>query len=280
MFVPVACLRCGKLFQVPPASAGTDVPCPWCRQTTPALPVAAVPAAPPPEPLSLDDADPAPPPAVPPNIVPPPAPAPAPAAPPRRRRPVVLAVALAVALPLVAAATVGVLGYHSGRVSPAAWQPFAAPDGSFSASLPGTPAEAALDPNPTSDAIRGGKEYAVERWYSGVRVWVAYHDLDPDRAKALLADPDGALAKPVLDAEQDRRVRGAKGTVTKVGSLRASYGRGYVVQADTPRGKRVEHYVVSADGPRPRLYVVGIEAPHLDPDGPLPGKVFAGFRPN
>ena len=59
MFVPVACLRCGKLFQVPPAAAGTDVTCPWCREPTPALPVAAdapVPTAPP-EPLSLDDAE-------------------------------------------------------------------------------------------------------------------------------------------------------------------------------------------------------------------------------
>src|SRR5687768_636108 len=40
MFVPVACPRCGKPFQVPDADAGKDVACPWCAAVVAALPVA------------------------------------------------------------------------------------------------------------------------------------------------------------------------------------------------------------------------------------------------
>ena len=39
MFVPVACVKCGKPFQVPEAVAGTNVNCPWCKESVPALPV-------------------------------------------------------------------------------------------------------------------------------------------------------------------------------------------------------------------------------------------------
>src|SRR4029079_6745842 len=54
MFLPVACLKSGQLFQATGAAAATDVACPGCKGTTLALPVAAMPAAPQ-EPLSLDD---------------------------------------------------------------------------------------------------------------------------------------------------------------------------------------------------------------------------------
>src|SRR5438445_5724761 len=40
MFVPVACVKCDKPFQVPEAVAGTNVTCPWCKAIVPALPVA------------------------------------------------------------------------------------------------------------------------------------------------------------------------------------------------------------------------------------------------
>jgi hypothetical protein len=274
MFVPVACLRCGKLFQVPPAAAGTDVTCPWCREPTPALPVAtdtpATAAAPAPEPLSLDDAEPL-------TAAAPPVAAPAVRRPSWSLRQVAL---VGVAMAAVAAATVAVLGYRSGRVSTAGWVEYTPPDGSFTASFPAAPTATPVESNPQSAVTRGGEEYEASGWYSGVRVWVGWQDLDPAWVKQLADDKDGAFAGPVLEAERDRRVAAARGTVAKQGPLRTSYGRGLEVQTDAPRGKRVERYVLATGGPRPRLYVVGVEAPKLDPDGPLPVKVLTGFRIN
>jgi hypothetical protein len=285
MFVPVACLRCGKLFQVPPEAAGTDVTCPWCREPTPALPVASVPPAAPaaaaPEPLSLDDAEPLAPAA--PAVRPAPAVAVAPkAVPAAPRKPVSPPLVLAVlgGMAILAAATVLVLGYRSGRVSTSGWGEFTAPDGSFTGTFPGTPSGSAVEPNPQSVVTRGGEEYAAAGWYSGVRAWVGYQDLDPAWVKSLAEDKDGAFAGPVLEAERDRRVKAAGGTIDKKGTIQTTYGRGQLVVTDTPRGKRVEHYILAATGPRPRLYVVGVEAPKLDPAGPLPQKLLAGFRIN
>lgn len=275
MFVPVACLKCGKLFQVPPAAAGTDVTCPWCREPTPAMPVACVSSPPPAEPLSLDDAEPAPP-----KPVPVATPKAEPALQPKPKWPTTAIILAVLAMPLVAALTVGLLGYRSGRLGNAAWETVAPADGSFTAQLPGAATETTLDPDPASPPTRGGKEYVVTRWYSGVRAWVAYHDLDPEWAKSAAEDKDGAVSLPVIDAEKKRRLADARGEVRKEGSIRTGTGRGYVLQIETPRGKRVEHYVLAPTGARPRLYVVGIESPTLDPDGPLPGKLFAGFRPN
>ncbi|HYH64939.1 MAG TPA: hypothetical protein VD866_09620, partial [Urbifossiella sp.] len=181
MFVPVACLRCGKLFQVPPADAGTDVTCPWCREPTPALPVATnSPPAPPvptaPEPLSLDDAE----------VVVRPSPVrrrwftqPGAAAPPAPWRRVSLkqAALAAVGMVVVAAVTVAVLGFRSGRGGTTGWIEFTAPDDSFTGSFPTTPTATAVPPNPQSALTQGGEEYAAAGWYSGVRAWVAWQDL-------------------------------------------------------------------------------------------------------
>src|SRR5437879_3731810 len=67
MFVPVACPKCSKPFQVSDADAGREVLCPWCQASVAALPVAApvahAPGSPNPgspelAPLSLDEAPP------------------------------------------------------------------------------------------------------------------------------------------------------------------------------------------------------------------------------
>ena len=100
MFLPVACLKCGKLFQVPETAAGTDVACPFCKQPTAALPVAAAPPAP--QPLSLDDEP--------------------PASASRGNRSFLASAALAMILGVVAlAGTLGYLRYGSGEIAPASW---------------------------------------------------------------------------------------------------------------------------------------------------------------
>jgi len=274
MFVPVACMRCGKLFQVPPAAAGTDVTCPWCREPTPALPVATdTPAGPrpAPEPLSLDDAEPI-------------AAAPALLASPatRVRWSIKLVALVAVGMVVVAAGTVAVLGFRSGRGGTVGWVEFTAPDGAFTGTFPTTPSASAVEPNKQSAVTLGGEEYAAAGWYSGVRAWVAWQDLDPAWAKKLADDKDGMLAGPALEAELARRVKESGGTLVdgRKKTVQTTYGRGFEVEVDTPGGKRVERYVLAAAGARPRLYVVGVEGPKLDPDGPLPARVMTRFRIN
>lgn len=294
MFVPVACLRCGKLFQVPPAAAGTDVTCPWCREPTPALPVATnTPASPPPpEPLSLDDAEAVPPPApaVPPTPATPPTPrlsaepvaALAPPA-PRARSPLrefVLFGLVALGMVAVAAVTVAVLGFRTGRGGTAGWVEFTAPDGSFTATFPTAPSASPVGPNGQAAVTTGGEEYAAAGWYSGVRAWVAWQDLDPAWVKRLAEDKDGTFG--TLEAELARRLKESGGTLVegRKKTVQTTYGRGFEVEVDTPRGKRVERYVLAVGAARPRVYVVGVESPKLDPDGPLPTRVLTGFRIN
>jgi hypothetical protein len=180
----------------------------------------------------------------------------------------------------VAAVTVAVLGFRSGRGGASGWVEFTAPDGSFTATFPGTPSASPVAPNPQAAVTLGGEEYAAAGWYSGVRAWVAWQDLDPAWAKKLAEDKDGVIAGPALEAELARRVKECGGTLVenRKKTVQATYGRGFGVEVDTPRGKRVEWYVMAAAGARPRLYVFGVEGPKLDPDGPLPARVMTGFR--
>src|SRR6185312_2265145 len=119
MFLPVACLKCGKVFQVPKDSAGTEVACPWCQESTAAIPVSGMPSPLPsnslPEPLSLDDEG---------------TPALRPASrligdqKPRRRswvRPVAMGILLVAA---VLAVTLAILRYGSGFIPPSSWVEF------------------------------------------------------------------------------------------------------------------------------------------------------------
>lgn len=272
MFVPVACLKCGKMFQVPAAAAGTEVACPWCKAATPALPVAGV-SAPDagdspeaqPEPLSLDDA---------PQVAEPP---PAPVARPPFHFPLKTALGVLALMLVVAAVTVAVLGYGSGRFAASAWAEFTPPDGSCSVALPGTPTAGRVEPG--ADGItRGGERYTATGWYSGTAAWVGWQDLDPGWAKQAAADRDGVLTAPVIAAERDRRKGQVGGTITAEGTVRFGKYAGKVIQMDTPRGKLVERYILALDGPRPRLYFLGVEGKNLTPDSPAARRVFDSFR--
>ena len=258
MFLPVACLKCGKLFQVPEAAAGTDVACPLCKQSTTALPVAgASPAA---APLSLDDDPPA-------------------AAPSQGNRYFLASAALAMILGVVAlGGTLAYLRYGSGEIAPASWAEFTPPDKSCSIQLPGSPSEERIEPSPADSITRGLNLYTTEGWYSRAKVWFGWRDLDPAWVKQAKDDRDGAITNPVLTGEMTRRRDQVKGTVTREATVRFGPHLGLEVWMDTPRGKLIERYIAATDGPRPRLYFMGVEAKNATADGPAAQKLFGSFR--
>jgi len=260
MFLPVACLKCGRLFQVPEAAAGTDVACPFCKQSTAALPVAAAPATP--APLSLDDSE--------------PTPASRPAT---GHRSFLVTAAVAMVLGVISlAATLAYLRYGSGEIAPTSWSEFTPADRSCSIQLPGAPTEERLEATPADGIVRGLSLYATDGWYSRARVWFGWRDLDPAWVKQAKEDKDGAVTNPVLTGEMNRRKDQVRGTVTKEATVRFGPHLGLEAWMDTPRGKLIERYIAATDGPRPRLYFMGVEAKNATADGPAAQKLFGSFR--
>lgn len=263
MFVPAACLKCGKMFQAPAAAAGTEVACPWCQEATPILPVAGLPIQSP-QPLSLDDDE--------------------PAEPPRRepqRRSWLATIALGLLLvAAVLAATLAILRYGSGSIPDAGWQEFTPPDGSCSIALPDAPSEEHLDAAPGDSIARGGQQYSTSGWYSKSRVWFGWRDLDPAWVKQAVLDRDGAITSPVLAAERDRRKREANGSIEREARVRFGPNTGLEVEMDSPKGKRVERYLLDLAGPRPRLYFMGIQAKNVSAKSPAVQRLFDSFRVN
>ena len=271
MFLPVACLQCGKLFQVPHAAAGTDVACPWCKATTPALPVAGVPAVPVEEPLSLDDAS---------------------ASPSRPKRRLMAepvarssttsrwipnaAIGLLLAA-VVLGITVGVLQLRT-LLFPPTWSEFAPPDDSCTIALPGRPTEESIEPTPADNITRGLHLYTTQGWYSRSKVWFGWRDLDPVWVKQALMDRDGAITSPVLTAERDLRKERVGGRIVKEATVRFGSNLGLEVQMETSKGKLVERYIAVLDGPRPRLYFMGIESKNATADSADAQKLFNSFR--
>jgi hypothetical protein len=299
MFVPVACLKCGKPFQVSEADAGNEVPCPWCTAATPALPIAGVSATAPvapapgppdsvtpaPEPLSLDDAtendsggltspgSPTPSPGR-------PKPTPDPAARRSFRTPII---ALGLSVLVFVATVAGLMvwrGYGSGQVPDSAWTTFSPPDGSFSASLPGSPAAESIDPHPSIAEIGGGQRFVTRGWYSKTTAWVGWCDLNAGWAKKVVdgTDRTGAMAEGVLSAELERQKAWLAGTVTKEVVFRQDAYLGREAHLDTPRGKAVVRLLVAPDGPHPRLYFMGVESKAAGPDDPVAGRLFKSWR--
>jgi phage FluMu protein Com len=265
MFLPVACLKCGKLFQVPEAAAGSDVTCPFCKSLTTALPVAAAPQQ---EPFSLDEA---------PQLPPVPRPDAEPSVPARRSLFATAAIAVVLVV-VILGVTVALLRYGSGSIPPSAWSEFTAPDGSSSIQLPGEPVEKHLETTPVDGATRGLHLFTTTGWYSRARVWFGWRDLDPAWVKQAAQDRDGAIINPVLSAERDRRREQTEGTIQKQATVRFGPHLGLEVWMDTPRGKLIERYIVTTDGPRPRLYFMGIESKSATADGPAAQKLFHSFR--
>lgn len=141
MFAQVACVECGKPFQVPKAKVGETVTCSWCGNPTAAVPLAM-------------DALPLP-------------------AGPKRRNPLAW-VAYAAALVAVSVGVfLGLRGFGDGNTL----RLFTAPDGSCAALLPGSPREVAV---PDDDFLKGGKRFVAEPgWFGGPRGEVGWFDM-PD----------------------------------------------------------------------------------------------------
>jgi hypothetical protein len=298
MFVPVTCTNCGKPFQVPETALGKLAPCPWCEAVVTALPVAtAQPQAEPqtqsqaqtttkPQaaeaPLPLDDEPPA-------GQAPKPAtttsPAPTaaiPVAPPvaKRSKPTLATVLIgALVVVVVAAATMIVRGYGSGRMSEVGWIDFTPPDGSFTIAMPSQPKEEDVEPNPEG-SVTGGKRYSVREWYSKAGVWVAYTDLTPALLPKLKSDPHRSVAAGVLRVERDREVARLKGKVEKEVERRLNNGWGVELHIDTPTGNAIVWLILMGEGQHPRLYSFGVEGKNLTPTTPAVAKVFGSFRVN
>lgn len=276
MFVPVACLKCSKLFQVPEGAAGTEVPCPWCKAATLALPVAGVasppsasgsqavaesarsapasPQAAPTEVLSLDEDPPA---EAHPDVTPA-ASSKAPAArPPLRPRSRLKALALGSVLAIAACfLTFALLRYGTGRVPFFAWREFTAPDGSCRVDLPAAPDVSPVEPLEDFKMTRGGQRFAARDWYSKVAATLSWQDLDPERAKTMRPED-------LAGGEFLRRRTELQATATGQEAVKRADREGIEYWYATPGGKVVDRMVVVGTGPRPRLYVLSYSAPAL-----------------
>jgi hypothetical protein len=247
MFVPVACPKCGKPFQVADASVGQSVACPWCAASVLALPVAE-PVAAQPEPLSLDDDS----------------PLPAPRALPR--------------WPITAAIVVGVMVGVGGLTFAVLrltkfegeWTTFTPPDESCSVLMPTPPKTERPDRNPYS-AILGDREWFVaER--RGRKVTFGWAELFAERAK--LVRPED-----LLDAEIRHRKDSLRATsATRPAPVRVNDFQGAEVNYETPNGTRAELLLVVESGPKPRLYVMAVEGKGVKLDDPVVRRFFNSLR--
>ncbi len=293
MFVPVNCTACGKPFQVPDAALGKSTACPWCSAIVTALPVVAtveptppqpatsaprpetpkpvVPGAKPyqPQPLSLDDA---------------------PTNPRSRSRtrppaasswmfhPIVIIAGVLISF-FAMVLTVAILGYGSGRAQESRWTEFVAPDDSCSMLLPTSPTEEQVEAN-APGSVTGGKRFTAKGWYTRSSAWLAWSDLDPGFAAAVVKDKDKVFTASAIQAELNREKTRLQGTVTKEAEIRFQNAWGIEVQMDTPRGKVIERFIVFAEGPRPRLYVSGVQAKNIAHDSVVVTRMFASFKVN
>jgi hypothetical protein len=303
MFVPVACSRCGKPFQVPEAAVGSPTVCPWCRDTVLALPVGLPATAPPPsaplssvspssaplssaplsspvpsvpptatpsdsEHLALDDSPDDAPPRAPASLPP----AALPTATPGRRFPLGVVVLAPVVLLVTGVLTVGVLRYRQGYLTALEWRTVSPDGGNCSVELLGRPTE---DPDPGPRERR----FVSRGWYSGTTAWVAWRELDPRLAELAVTPDAWQHFRPLFEAERDRLKVRYNGTVTKDATIRFEDPLTWELRLEYPGGRLVQRAIVAPGGQRSRVYFLGL-AGHIDPEGDDARRLFASFRPS
>ena len=256
MFAQVACLKCGKPFQVGREKLGQGVPCPWCGQTTDAVP-AAVEV----HPLPADSSD----------LTPRP-----PlrtgegesAAPPKRRPRLLPLVAYAVLLLVVAAAVFVLLRYQGGYVPDVALAEFVAPDGSCRAVLPGAAREG---PVAGDEFLPAGRRFAASSWLTRAGGEVGWFDLPAEEVK-LLREED------LFRHLRDRRAKELDAAVTAEGVVRVDSSTGAEVRFTRGDVRHVDRYLLAKGGPNPRVYWVSVGGPNLDPDSAVAQRVIGSLR--
>lgn len=228
--------------------------------STAAPPAVAAPAAAPPvEPLSLDDAPPAP------EALPP-----APSASPRRWRAIIL---LALALTAAtAAATLAVLRYQKGYLVGSESKEFVAPDGSCRIDLLGTPTEDESQPD------RGERRYTSTGWYSGMKAWIGWRTLSQAQVQEAGAR-DGwvALRKAIVEPETARLIEKTGAYLVRDATI-GQNPETIEVRLDGPNGPTIERIIVAPQGPRPRVYFLGMSGRRLQLDGPEVRRFFDSFH--
>ncbi|MCU0703945.1 MAG: hypothetical protein MUF18_08210 [Fimbriiglobus sp.] len=250
MFAQVACLVCGKLFQVPREKLGTSVACSWCGKPTDAVPVAVdvlpLPAATsdstPQTLLQKGDRE-------------------------KVSRPLLWAgyAALLVAVAAVVFVGVRMLG---GSVSLAE---FVAPDGSCKALLPGAAIEAGITPDAaTGELFPTGKRFRTPPgWGSKVEGEVGWFDV-----------PEAKLVRPddVFRALRDRRAGELGLTAEGEGVVRVNALQGVEVRFAGGNQRWVERYLFDPKASRPRVYWVGVGGPNFDPESEVAKKILGSLR--
>jgi 4-amino-4-deoxy-L-arabinose transferase-like glycosyltransferase len=258
LFVPVGCSACGKRFQVPEAAIGKPAACPWCQAAVLALPVAAAPATPATDPLSLDDDTPAP--------------------TPTQRRPRFIVLALLLIAIVATLTTVAVMRRKEGYLTSREWRAFTPPDNSCMVQLLGRPIEDSSAPE------SGQRRYLSEGWYSGTTTWLGWRNLSAVEVQ-IAAAPE-AWHNPQLtrlfDQEREWLAGRFGGYVSKDATINFKDPLTREVRLELPdgRGRAVERMIVLPTGPRPRLYFIGIAGKRLDPDGEEVKRLFESFRVN
>jgi hypothetical protein len=239
MFAQVACLVCGKPFQVAREKLGRTLPCPWCGKDTDALPV------------TVDVQ---------------PLPEGTPPSPPTRRPKWLLPGAYVLALVLVAGGVfVGlrVLGAT-------AYSEFVAPDGSCRAVLPGGPRE--VPAGPADELFRSGRRFVSEPGWSGkVAGELGWLDLTADDAKLIRPED-------LLRTVRDRRAEELGATPDGEAVVRTDSLHGVEVRFVNAADRHVERYLFDPTATRPRVYWVSVGGPGFDPDSAAAKRVLGSLR--
>jgi hypothetical protein len=248
MFAQVACLVCGKPFQVAREKLGQTVPCPWCDKPTDAVP-AAVEV----QPLPVSE-----------DLTPHPPLRSGEGEKTRRPRPLLLLAYGAVLLLVAGGVFVG-LRLLGGTT----FTEFVAPDGSCRAVLPGT---ARPVPVGFSDELfPSGKRFVSTSGLGRVHGEVGWFDLPAEDAKLIRPED-------LLDKLREWRAGELGAEVEKQGSARLDKHPGAEVQFVKDKLKYVERYVFVKSGPTPRVYWVSVGGENFDPDSADARKVMGSLE--
>jgi len=294
-YVPVACMVCGRPFQAQQEQLGLNIVCPWCQSLTPALPIAtaspaasaqpgaSVAASSPSPPSSLEQAasmresaasgtESASPTASSSGspllsgtssgpiaaIADRSAPRDSLETPPLPGRSVGWrrwqATLTLVGVFLIASFTLIALRFRQGYGISAEWRPFVSPDGQVQIDLLGSPWE-----EPDS---QGGRRFWSRGWYSGAYAWIGWQDLTEQQAQAARSPDARHKLDGLIQAELERWQRhfGGSGHTATL-----QFSEPLIVEirwdAGTCRGQG--RVVVTSQGSNPRVYYLGIAAPHL-----------------